>query len=94
VLDFLASEPALANLFGSDVWVGVAEIAAARRHLVERLAALLRDGRKRDAFTSEAPAGTELLLIEGAFGLIANRVAAGEAERLQELAPELAELLG
>jgi AcrR family transcriptional regulator len=93
-LDFLASEPSLANLLGPEAPAGVAEIAAARQRLVERLAGLLGSGLERNASMPEGPGGTELRLVEGALALLSDRIVAGEANRLTELGPELAELLG
>jgi AcrR family transcriptional regulator len=94
-LDFLATEPALANLLGPEAPAGVAEIAAARQRLVERLATLLSSRRRvGHAVGSELPPHAELRLVEGALALLSDRIVAGEVNRLTELGPELAELLG
>lgn len=77
VLSFLAEEPALAHLLGAEAAAGVPEIAAARERLVGKLLAV----------------GVERRPLEGAFALVSERVAAGEADRLPELAPQLAELI-
>jgi len=77
ILRFLAEEPALAHLLGSEVAAGVPAIAAARERLVEKLA---RSGADRHS-------------LEGALALVSKRIAAGQAARLPELAPQLAELI-
>jgi AcrR family transcriptional regulator len=77
VLEFLAEEPALANLLGPGAAAGVPAIAAARERLIERLALL----------------GTDQRRVEGAFALVSERLAAGEASRLPELAPQINYLL-
>ena len=92
VLGFFASEPALANLFGPEAPAGVAGIAVARQQLVECLGELLAAGR-RPPGADVGERGTEQRLVEGAFALIVDRVAVGEAESLPELAPELTRVL-
>ena len=77
ILQFLAEEPALAHLLGAEVAAGVPAIAAARERFVARLA--------------EMGAGRHPL--EGAIELVYARVAAGEAEHLPQLAPQLAQLI-
>lgn len=77
ILEFLAEEPALAHLLGPEVAAGVPAIAAARERLIERLADM----------------GAERHCVEGALALVSERVAAGDAARLPELAPQLAELI-
>jgi AcrR family transcriptional regulator len=93
-LAFLAAEPALANLLGAPAPAGGSAIAAARERLLNRLAWALRGARKlRPQDAPPLPADTERRLLAAALGLIGDRVAAGEAPRLPELSPELAELL-
>ncbi len=78
ILRFLAEEPALANLLGAEVAAGVPAIAAARERFIARL----------------TQTGASKYALEGAIELVSGRVAAGEAEGLPELAPQLAELMG
>ncbi len=93
-LAFLASEPSLASLLGAKAPAGIPAIAVARERLINRLAWPLRGGRKlRGADALSLPADLERRLIAAALGLISDRVAAGEADRLPELAPELSALL-
>jgi AcrR family transcriptional regulator len=93
-LRFLAVEPATAHLLGAEPPAGERAIANARRASIERLAGLLASGRDlRPAEAGELPAGTECHLVTGAVAIFAERVAAGEVERLPELGPMLTEML-
>lgn len=93
-LRFLAVEPAMARLLGAEAPSSVPAISEARGEVVKRLAELLASGRElRPKGAAELPAGTERHLVSGALAILAERVGAGEAERLPELAPELTEML-
>jgi AcrR family transcriptional regulator len=93
-LRFLAVEPATAHLLGAESPAGEPAIADARRVSIERLAGLLASGRGlRPAEATALPAGTERHLVSGAVAIFAERVAAGEVERVPELAPGLTEML-
>ena len=89
-LAFLATEPDLACLLGA----AAPALAAARERLLNRLAWALRGARRlRPQDAPPLPPDTERRLLAATLGLIGDRVAAGEAPRLPELAPELVELL-
>jgi AcrR family transcriptional regulator len=93
-LRFLAVEPALAFLLGDEAPAGEVAIAAVRRKAIDRLAKLLAAGRSlRSAEAAELPAATERHLVSGAVAIYAERVAAGDVERLPELGPQLTEML-
>ena len=93
-LRFLAVEPATAHLLGTEPPAGERAIARDRQAWVERLAALLAGGRdRRPADAAELPAATERHLVAGALGIYSEWVAAGDVDRLPELAPELTETL-
>jgi AcrR family transcriptional regulator len=93
-LRFLAVEPAIAHLLGAEAPAGERAIAGARRESIERLAELLATGRTlRPEHAGELPPGTERHLVSGAVAIYSERVAAGEVERLPELAPELTKML-
>lgn len=77
ILRFFAEEPSLAHLLGTEVAAGVPKIAAARERFLDRLAGV----------------GVGRLRVEGALALVSERLAAGEADRLPELAPQLVELI-
>lgn len=93
ILEFLSAEPAFARLLGMEAPAGVASIAAARRRFIARMAALLRKARASAAPTAHEGPGPEARLVEGALGLVSNRLGAGQADRLPELAAGMAELL-
>lgn len=90
-IDFLASEPAVARLLSAEPPPQIAVLATARRDLVERLGALLRD-----ALAAAGPTplpGLERRLVGAALALVSTRAADGDPERLRALEPELTELL-
>ncbi len=94
VLAFFASEPSLANLLGAAAPAGDAAIAAARDRFVNHLALSLRSARKlRGEAVPEMLPDTERRLIAAALFLLSDRVAAGQLDRLSDLAPQLAQLL-
>jgi hypothetical protein len=88
-LRFLAAEPAIAATLGFAAPVGEPAIAAARRALVGDLAGRLEAG----SASSALPEGSEVAIAEAALSLVSDRVTAGEAEKLPELAPELRDLI-
>jgi len=90
-LGFLAEEPAVARLLSAEPPPQIAALAAARRDLVERLSAMLRD-----ALAAAGPTplpGLERRLVAAALALVSARAADGDPERLRALEPELTELL-
>jgi AcrR family transcriptional regulator len=91
-LRFLAVEPATAHLLGAEAAAGEAAIAKSRRAWIERLAGLLASGRELGA-GGGLPDGAERHLVAGAIAIYSERVAAGDVERLPELAPALTEML-
>lgn len=93
-LRFLAVEPGMAHLLGTEPAAGEPAIADARAAAVGRLAELLSSGRRlRPEDAPELPSATERHLVSGAVAIFSERVAAGDADRLPELAPELTEML-
>jgi AcrR family transcriptional regulator len=87
-LALLASEPALARLLSTEPPSQASALWAARRHFSGRLAALLREtGEHRDGGEREAR------LVDGALALVSRQIATVGAERLEELAPALIEIL-
>jgi AcrR family transcriptional regulator len=93
-LRFLAVEPSMAHLLCPGAPSGVPAIAAAREEAYGRFAGLLAGGReRRPGAEGELPPGTERHLVGGAFAVVTRRVAAGDVERLPELAPALTEML-
>lgn len=90
-LAFLAAEPHLARLLGSQPPLEAPALAAARRSLVERLATMLRQARD-PADDAIRPPGLEERLIDAALSFVSAQVAAGD-DGLTHLGPELTELL-
>jgi AcrR family transcriptional regulator len=90
-LNFLATEPAVARLLSAEPPPQVTPLAAARRDLAERLAAMLHSVLGPGGATPLP--GLERRLIGAALALVAARSASGEPHRLRELEPELSELL-
>jgi AcrR family transcriptional regulator len=93
VLRFLAVEPATAHLLGAEAAAGNAAVARARRASIERLAGLLAGGREERGGALRLPEATERHLVAGAVAICSEQVAAGDVERLPELAPALTEML-
>jgi AcrR family transcriptional regulator len=91
-LSFLAAEPDLAQLLSAQAPREASAIAAARRILISRLAAMLRRGRGPEA-DSPQPPGLDERLIDATLAFVFARIAGGEAERLAELGPELTAIL-
>jgi len=91
-LDYAATEPAQVGLLTLDALS--ADIVMAQQVLVssDHLAALLSRGRALCKEATELPELTEKSLIGALTAIVSSRIAAGEAQRLPELAPELVEL--
>jgi AcrR family transcriptional regulator len=89
-LEFLATEPVVARLLGSEAPAGVRSIAAARESLVSRLTAMLDPGVRPQGIGGADPAPeVEPLLLEGALTF-----AGGAANHdLRRIAPELTQVL-
>lgn len=91
-LAFFASQPPLAQLLSAQAPLEASAIAAARRLLISRLAAMLRRGRGPDDATVQPP-GLDERMIDATLVFVGARVSSEEAEKLVELGPELAAIL-
>lgn len=91
-LSLFATEPALAQLLSTQPPLEAPAIAAARRLLISRLAAMLRRGRG-PAEASAQPPGLDERLIDATLAFISTRIAAGEIASLTDLGPELTAIL-
>lgn len=91
-LAFFAVEPATAQLLSAQAPLEASAIAAARRILISRLAAMLRRGRGPEESAAQ-PAGLDERLIDATLAFLFRQLAAGEAARLGELGPELETIL-
>jgi AcrR family transcriptional regulator len=91
-LAFCAADPAAAWLLGAQPPLEASAIAAARRILISRLAAMLRRGRSPEEDGTQPP-GLDERLIDATFSFVHSRLVGGETADLLELAPELATIL-
>lgn len=91
-LGFLAAEPDVARLLSAEPPPQIAALTGARRDLIERLGAMLRDVLTDPAGATPLP-GLERRLIGAALALVSTRAAGGDPQRLRDLEPELSELL-
>jgi AcrR family transcriptional regulator len=91
-LALFAAEPALAQLLSVQPPLEAAAIAAARRLLISRLAAMLRRGRDQAA-TPAQPPGLDERLLDATLAYVSMRIAAGEVASLTSLGPELTAIL-
>ncbi len=91
-LAFCAAEPAQAKLLCTRAPLEASAIAAARRLLISRLAAMLRRGRAGEQADLQPP-GLDERLIDATLAFVFTRIAAGEANRLAGLTPELTAIL-
>jgi AcrR family transcriptional regulator len=92
-LSFFAAQPELGQLLSAQAPREASALCAARRILVSRLAAMLRRSRGAGEDTASQPLGLDERLIDATLVFVNTRLSAGEAERLPELAPELAAIL-
>jgi AcrR family transcriptional regulator len=91
-LAFCAGEPAGAQLLSAHAPLEASAIAAARRILISRLAAMLRRGRGPEGEAPQPP-GLDERLIDATFTFVASRISAGGSAQLADLAPELTTIL-
>jgi len=90
LLETLARDPAVARFYLVEPLAAGGEIAARYRDAMQLLAATIRPREARADIDVEV---RDQVLMGGLAGLIARRLKAGEASRLPELLPDLAELV-
>lgn len=91
-LSFFAARPRLGQLLGAQAPREASALSAARRLLISRLAAMLRRARGGDEDAPQPP-GLDERMIDATLAFVRGRIAAGEADRLPELGPELVAIL-
>jgi AcrR family transcriptional regulator len=91
-LAFCAAAPAEAKLLCAQAPLEANAIAAARRLLISRLATMLRRARAGEQAGLQPP-GLDERLIDATLAFVFTRIAAGEADRLTGLTPELTAIL-
>lgn len=91
-LDFLAAEPTTAPLFTLEARA-LPAIAERQRGALERIAAILRAGKRARFGEHDLPEATERMLIGNVAALAGSYVLSGATELLPSLAPQLADHL-
>jgi AcrR family transcriptional regulator len=91
-LAFFAAQPELGQLLSAQAPREASALCAARRLLISRLAAMLRRNREIDPEAPQPP-GLDERLIDATLVFLHSRLAAGDAERLTKLGPELVAIL-
>jgi AcrR family transcriptional regulator len=91
-LELCAAEPASALLLSTQPPIEAVAVSTTRRQLIARLATMLRATREPKQATSRPP-GLDERMIDAALAFVGARVAAGQADRLPDLAPELTAIL-
>lgn len=94
VLDFLASEPALARLLLVESRGAGPAVTARFNQAVAEIVPALRRGRgERPSDDRSLPDSTEDTVIGSLISLVHRKVAAGETERLEDLLPDCVEFV-
>jgi AcrR family transcriptional regulator len=93
VLGLLAGDPRLARLCAVEVLLAGPLVHQRHDESVELAAGALRLGRAERPEAEKLAEFFERALVDGAGGLVANAVIAGQASSLSDLAPDLTELL-
>jgi AcrR family transcriptional regulator len=93
VLAFLASEPDLARLCLVESNSAGPAVAARFREAVHEVVPFLELGRKERPRERELPDSTEESVLGALVSLLSRKVAAREAERLEDLLPDCAEFI-
>jgi AcrR family transcriptional regulator len=93
VLGFLTSEPDLARLCVVESRGAGPEVSARFNEAVRKLAPLLAQGRAERDAERPLPESTEDSVLGSLVSLIFRKVAAGEAEQLEDLLPECTEFV-
>ncbi len=91
-LSFCIDAPAPAQLLCAQAPLEASAVAAARRILISRLAAMLRRGSGATVHAAQLP-GLNERMIDATFVFVGSRIATVGPTQLRELAPELATIL-
>jgi len=93
MLRFLAAEPELARLCMIEPVAAGGEIAARHRATMQGFVTILRAGRPQHSGERPLPEATEETLVGGIVSLIVREVSAGRTGQLEQLLPDLVELI-
>jgi hypothetical protein len=90
-LEFAAADPVAAGILTNDAIAAGPDGVARYRRLTTYIAEAFAGGRGEGAAGDEPPRVTDQALAGGLLGLVAERIAAGRAAELPEMAPEAIE---
>ena len=93
MLRFLADEPELARIVMIEPVAAGGEIAARHRESMQGFVAILKAGRPAHGGERPLPEATEATLVGGIVSLIVREINGGRTEKLEELLPDLIELI-
>jgi AcrR family transcriptional regulator len=93
MLRFLAAEPELARLCMVEPVAAGGEIAARYRATMQDFVTILKAGRPEHGGERPLPEATEETLVGGIVSLIVREISAGRTEKLEQLLPDLLELI-
>jgi len=93
MLRFLAGEPELARVVMIEPIAAGGEIAARHRESMQGFVEILKAGRPEHGGERPLPEATEATLVGGIVSLIAREINAGRGDKLEELLPDLIELI-
>ncbi|HEU5143284.1 MAG TPA: TetR/AcrR family transcriptional regulator [Solirubrobacterales bacterium] len=93
MLRFLAGEPELARLCMIEPVAAGGEVAARHRATMQRFVEVLKAGRPDREGDHVLPEVTEETLVGGVVSLIVREISAGRTEQLEQLLPDLVELV-
>lgn len=93
MLRFLAGEPELARLVMIEPIAAGGEIAARHRASMQGFVEILKAGRPEHSGNRPLPEATEETLVGGIVSLIVREISAGRSEDLEQLLPDLVELI-
>jgi AcrR family transcriptional regulator len=93
MLRFLAAEPELARLCMVEPVAAGGEIAARHRASMQGFVEILKAGRPEHSGSRPLPDATEETLVGGIVSLIVREISAGRTEDLEQLLPDLIELI-
>jgi AcrR family transcriptional regulator len=92
LLHFLSGEPELARVYAFEPTGAGGRIAARHQRSMRELTKIVNQGRPERAGKHPLPEVTEETLMAGIFSLIVREIAAGRAEQLDSLLPDVVEL--
>jgi AcrR family transcriptional regulator len=93
MLRFLAAEPELARICMVEPAAAGGEVAARYRATMQDFVTILKAGRPEHSGSRLLPDATEETLVGGVVSLIVREISAGRTEDLEQLLPDLVELI-